>query len=619
MKAQLILTGLSVALAANAASGSPVNGIDLSNIPPARTAQEAYDRFDQVKQLVIRQQATYDVGQFLNNGHAFTTTIVAKLAAGQDVDQINRVLLDPATNVFAKTGTDFHDVFFCNRTGDYDFALKGLIEIVYQYGDKPWLLYPETRAKIINSLLDKKGNQVETTFSLGVCGKHPETENHILMTEGSRYLTNQLMAAEQRKKGTVTPDYDNERNGMNKWMLKHLQQFFQDDFYEYNARPYQAYTVMAIENLAEYAEDARVKLAAEMLLNYLDARYAVSSNNLRRYVPFRRQPPYRTRTDMVYFDDQSQRMTLMAGATELYDELATPNWYDTGGDRMLLAAIGQYRTPKLILDLIVNRRHAEYFQAFHHTGIEIYASSKDFLITAGGVYMPVFDFFSDQMNGWAMPTSLMPTHGGLDASQFVRFMGQNNDADRINTCVAPGFACGLNPSVPASIPTNCLETQGNWTFMDFTSDQCKLKYGFFAALYTAPCDGTLCSKVASTYGFFEAAEASDALDYAGFKQKVQAANGKAIYHSSQENEYFTANGHRIRFLPIPANKLDWSIRAIDGKPTVTDMSKWPLAFGDIINADGNGLVEIHNPPLHRKLVLDMRDEMNPSRNEYSEE
>src|SRR5262249_4224417 len=120
----------------------------------------------------------------------------------------------------------------------------------------------------------------------------PETENHIMMIESARYLTNQLLY-----KRTGDHKFDNARNGMDDWMLKHLQNFLKTDFIEYNARPYQDETTFALLNLASYAStknksSARVHTAARMVLDYVMAKVAVSSNDSRRCVTYRRKSSY---------------------------------------------------------------------------------------------------------------------------------------------------------------------------------------------------------------------------------------------------------------------------------------------------------------------------------------
>jgi hypothetical protein len=127
----------------------------------------------------------------------------------------------------------------CDTHGDYDMRLVRLIQISYLYDS---VLEQSTKDHIRNDLLTVKGPASDRKEHVWFCYLPtiiPESENHILMTESSRYLTNQLIAEDATRKGQPIPsDNDNDANGMNDWFLGHLQGFMQNDFYEYNARPY---------------------------------------------------------------------------------------------------------------------------------------------------------------------------------------------------------------------------------------------------------------------------------------------------------------------------------------------------------------------------------------------
>lgn len=41
----------------------------------------------------------------------------------------------------------------------------------------------------------------------------------------------------------------------------------------------------------------------------------------------------------------------------------------------------------MILDLLMNPAHRNFFQRIHHDGVEIYSSRPDYLITAGGFWV----------------------------------------------------------------------------------------------------------------------------------------------------------------------------------------------------------------------------------------
>ncbi|MBI3558436.1 MAG: hypothetical protein HY074_19375 [Deltaproteobacteria bacterium] len=589
------------------------DAVDLSKVPAAQTPQQSYQTFEARGQLMLRSVAPLDLGAFVFANGGLATKAMAKFTQGVDVDLFNRTMMSPASTVYSAPGTDFQDAgFLCRRTGDYDFNLLSQIPLMYHFGDNPALIYPATRYRILNYFLSQKGNQVHLKNFLWVCGVHPETENHILMTEGSRYLTNQLMLRQLREQSQYQAIYDNNANGMTAWMLFHLAEFFKNDFSEYNSHPYQTYTVMAIQNLYEFSEDQRVKLAAEMLLNYLDARYAISSNGLRRLVPYRRQLPYRDRTDMLAIDGQTSRMVLMAGNTEHFGELPAPFQFTYGTDTLVAPALGSYRIPEAILDLIINKSHMPYFNMHRHTGVEIYASSPSFLISAGGIYIDMHnDLWTHQNSGWPVATTLMPTQQGIDASQFIRIQGHSDGTKRINTCVAPGFACGLNPVIPPSIPPSCIETVGNFSFVDFTAARCPLHHGFYAMVYRQSCDSAACKSGGTAFGFFEAREAAAGMSFHDFKNLILVNNDNRTFESTATNLYINSEGRQIWFKPLVRSKWDWGVVGIDERRYEHDLHKWPLAQGDVMNADGRGLVSITNSYLKKRIVLDMTDPMNP--------
>ena len=139
------------------------------------------------------------------------------------------------------------------------------------------------REKLI-SWLPEKGNPPAghiTNFKLpGVCGgwNFPETENHILMMQITRYFHNQLTGI------------NNAENGFDQWMVDHLNHFLQKYFDEYNSKPYQAHALAPIYTLAALAESPSVRAAANNVIDMTSAVQAAQSNKLRRFSPFRRQP-----------------------------------------------------------------------------------------------------------------------------------------------------------------------------------------------------------------------------------------------------------------------------------------------------------------------------------------
>ena len=122
----------------------------------------------------------------------------------------------------------------------------------------------------------------------------------------------------------------------------------------------------------------------------------------------------------------------------------------------------RYQLPPLITDLILDDRHRTFWQGIRHEGVEINAATPDFLISGGGRWEPrttkdmlwgnkvlkAFALDAADTHGNAMPTTLMPTNYGDDLDALIRIKGHPDREKRNNTCVGPGFACGLHPTVP---------------------------------------------------------------------------------------------------------------------------------------------------------------------------
>lgn len=346
---------------------------------------------------------------------------------------------------------------FTNATiseGNFDMGQMYLLAIAYAYYEQ---LTSSSREKLIAELL---GNAKITRLNLPEivssgplpddweragyfkCGSIPpwytgwgpgpnvknigETENHILTMLASRYLTNQLLY--QR---TYEVKYDNRRNSIDgapsctALVLQLLRNVLRGDFSEYNSKNYQLETRWALLTLNSYAYDDEVRLAARMVLDYLAAKAAASSSDLRRLVPFRRKneapksahdfsgkmqcgigfvkgPEIQNPIPMGA-DPMLPWYALQSGNTRACEILhngipvhGMPNQRD-----VCLEIVSDYRIPDPIVDLIVNNSSRKFYQRLHRkvidnddpgqTGgnrnadnMELYAGSPSYLISAGG-------------------------------------------------------------------------------------------------------------------------------------------------------------------------------------------------------------------------------------------
>ena len=378
--------------------------------------------------------------------------------------------------------------------GNYDMSAMHLLPMVYRHYDD---LSPAARDLLINQLL--AGGTVhrpgkDDTFTRGgnpndwsragfisPLGYHiniGETENHILMIVTARYLTNQLMFQRGR-----AIEHDNRRNGGEdrpscfSLLLSLLRNILRGDFSEYNSKNYQSETRWALLNLCTYAYDHEVRLAARMVLDYLSARLAVSTNDLRRLVPFRRKfidknTGHTSNGFMTVSlldasfsgsgmgaDPMGPYFAMQAGNLRAYEmprvSETLPFGIKDSGTDLAIEVLSDYRIPPLIHDLFVTDQHRRFFQRLHRTprdevggnrncdNMEIYASSPSYLITAGGapalwavdpgIYAAINGDAVSQQLGVAVTTSFMPT-GFLenDATGLIQF-GSFSRKLRVNT------------------------------------------------------------------------------------------------------------------------------------------------------------------------------------------
>ena len=233
-------------------------------------------------------------------------------------------------------------------------------------------------------------------------------------------------------------------------MLALLRNILRDDFSEYNSKNYQTETRTALLNLCSYAYDHEVRLAARMVLDYISARIAVSSNDLRRIVPFRRRNEGKnvTRSPDGFMevglleteqgaDPSVQHFAILAGNTRAFempfgDRYMPWSIRTSGGEGndAVMDALSEYRLPPSIHDLFIDDSHRRFFQRLHRSSLddvditgrncnnmEIYAGSPSHLISAGGAPVrhaidPHFGGFvvpgQDQQIGVALTSSIHP-------------------------------------------------------------------------------------------------------------------------------------------------------------------------------------------------------------------
>ncbi len=491
----------------------------------------------------------------------------------------------------------------------------------------------------------------------------PETENHLLMIESSRFLTNQAMIASLQGHPNLDVVEDQQAE-VREWLLKRLQRIAKNDFEEYNARPYQRYSINALVNLHDLSEKDEVKKAALIVLDYATAKAAVGSDRARRYAPYRRRAEFdgydgsKPWTANFYnrvegADHQANRLLILAGQTQL---AAAPGvlpptdgknplyWgpglsdvgeagIDSGGlGDLVNAATSSYRLPDPIMEVAVQRPRS--FQRIRNTGAEVYSSAPSFVLSAGGVKSPpantTYGFGKDADRGIALPTVLMPTDDGLAVPDLIRFEGVGTGVDRTaQLCLEDGFACGTNLVIPSAYDA-CKEvvatSRETWTFINsarctllgIAGDDTKRKH-FYAAIAKRNCffyDGICDEHGPGSYGILEVVDApgAKAVNDSAYNAFKSSRNVALNWPIGPSGSYKTSDGRVIGF-DIKGATIDdlGGINSLNGavRPRV---SNWFfLGDGDVIRSQGDGFIEIRSPlPPQKRLWLDFRDWMNPT-------
>lgn len=567
--------------------------------------------------------------------------------------------------------------------GNYDMSQMHLLHMAYAYYDE---LTEPAREHLIRVLLASGRLRRVNIDDVVTSGRVPndwaragflelgvvkvkrigETENHIFTIHTARYLTNQLLYQRDHE-----PDHDNRRNGSDDapsctdLMLFLLRNILRDDFSEYNAKNYQNEVRDALLNLCNFAYDHEVRLGARMVLDYISAHMAVSMNDLRRMVPFRRrnEEKHSRRTPEGYMDvglletsvgadPMTPHFAILAGNTRAYETRSAnrpADWSistkDGNGHVAVADALSEYRLPDSIHDLFVTDLHRRFYQRLHRvpqgdpevTGRncdnhEVYAGSPSYLISAGGSpadfaidpkFLGIVVGDQDQQLGVAVTTSFMPTgtSGGaldrmIDLIQFSSFSQQPGQA--VNCGVAPDFACGHQVHLPEWC-SGLLEAAGGGKFVFVDKRGADGHPGFYLAFLR---DGQL-----------TAMEAFDtwlhpAVTFQQFKDGVLGRNSDLNVNGLQSNvetDYVTHNGNRITF--VIWNELDgddtkFGARVVrmsygggDPADRVGDAGNPTDQFlrGTVLNSGADGVMTITNHVLGTTLTLDMHDQAHPRR------
>jgi hypothetical protein len=543
---------------------------------------------------------------------------------------------------------------------DIGDALKWLLRHLLAL---PALVVSDAVIKVVNiftgnPLLDPLPSPLMGALTL-TFGRVPETENHRLMIESSRFLTNQIMLAEMASAHPNRHKVEQLQDEVRTWLLKRMSEIAKNEFAEYNARPYQRYSLAALRNLNDFARDKHIIIAAKNLLDLAAIKFAIGSNQGRRLVPFRRRmetvlkviSPAAGFNGLFDFTSGSDSMiAIMQFYTGDTRQTFNNKISSNGTKEMMLAAASYYRPLVSVLDLAI-RKPEPYFQRIsHHNTVEIYSSMPGVMLMAGGLTtgptstLEVFGASAQgtigpvqlsSKNDWgaALPTTIMFESGRNESSleAFVRIEGVFNRISKEywtwdnNSCVYRAFACGINIVIPDVIKNSCAVKQDEppWLFIKLNScTEIGLSPQpiYVLSEYRVPCGLEDPKCFSSNTGFIEIVPLTQDVDLSVItsdrKSRLEIEQSTLDQRTTLKGKYLLWSGESIEF-DTRASERDWrrtGIEAVNGRK-VPNIDEWARAEGSLSAAAGSSTFSFRSPIDGTGLDINMEDWNNPQRME----
>ena len=457
--------------------------------------------------------------------------LLAKLLVRRDIPEVNNII--KKLTAWGNCGSSWP----LNKKGDYDFTLTILTTIFWMFGEQPELIFPETHDYLLGTLLSEDGNKFSYTAPRTL-GLVQETENHMLMTEGSRYLKNRWLVLH----GNKDAYYDNVENGMERKLLSLLEEMKTSGLYEFNSLPYIGYTITALLNLEAFASE-KVRTEARNVLDYMNWTYALGSYQLKHYPPMRRRYEKAGITEITT-DYQSIFMKSWLSFSPItgFDEDIS-----SGEVHALMGACMPYRPADKVVEKIFDKSEG-YFIKMGHGPVscpEIYSAGSNFLLSAGGanrgkasiiVTRPICLFLNDSSKNLASVLHL--------AGPGTDFMKWNN------TGVYRNFACAKGPVL---VPKSFIPVHKNETWSIYST-----KDSLLIAIHSVADFGLI--------ALFKNRKADNLI------ADLMKVNPDA---EQLKSGFIFPEGHSITYdLSAPQDK--WMMVSVDGRMLDRNFDKWPL-------------------------------------------
>mgnify|MGYP001444688509 FL=1 len=453
---------------------------------------------------------------------------ISCLLEGKRIEEINNYLMNQ--KAVGHPGSPW----LLYPLGDYDFTAMAFTALLYLFGEKPELLYPKTREHLLNKILTIEGDEFRRNVGYMFL---EDSENHILMTEGSRFLKNQWLM----KHGNTDPKYDNKINGVSKKLKIFLEEIETYGFYEFNSAPYLGYTYCALLNLYEFASGDIRDLAGK-LLDRLNWQYALSSFKFKHFPPNRRRFGKSFKKNI----DSDYHTVMLKVWASLFDDSLSIDM-SRGQHHALWATFASYKPSDKVMEWIINKPKPYFVKMGHgyNSCPEIISGDKGYLLSAGGANQGKRSLIV------AKPIMLFLNDDAEEMSETFHMFGPgDNFVEWNNTGVYEDFAC-TKGKVYIPEAKQALISSANWQIFSITE-------GVFLAIYS--------KKEIGLMAIVRSNSARDVLN------KIIENNGDESRLNTRFNH---PNGNIIDY-DLESPKDQWVITRVNRKNMDRDFSKWPF-------------------------------------------
>ena len=509
----------------------------MSNIAIPTTRTIIYQDSSLLKNDIIQFWANAKINEWGDEGKIdfkIPRAIIGCLLAKKRIPEINAYLLKqyPIGEIGSK--------WLLNPYGGYDFTAMSLMPVLYLFDASPELLYPETKEHLVKNILTIRGPGFTRNVPR-LCFQ--DSENHILMGEGARYLTNQWLCEHGVE---LEGAYNNKLNGVEEGLKAYLQEIQEYGIYEYNAKPYLGYTYSALMNLSAFAKGEIQELATK-ILDHINWQYALNSFNFKHLPPYRRR--FKRSIDNNIYSDYHSVMLMMWASLKEPDI----NLKITKGEHIALwATMLPYRPADDVLNWCLAKPN-QYFVKIGHgynSCPEICSGDSTFLLTSGGANQGRSSLIVPQ------PTVLFLADSAKSLKELFYLSNPDKDFMRWNnTGVYEDFACAKGrvhvPKNKKAEIDSC-----DWSIFPISNR-------IFLGVYS--------KKGVALLVIVRESTAKSALS------KIIKENPD---HKMYKTQFMHPNGNLISY-DLDAPKNTWVIKSVNNRLMDRDFEKWPFFEGDL--------------------------------------